>query len=289
MPDLWELNTITGASKSTVSKFLNGGLVKGNTAEAITQSAEFLIGQNRESLQADPVLTELESRPESETTAFITKGQKVCRAVLSFTEQDKEFSLITGPSGIGKSEIAKMYAKENDGVLMVEMKEAMTYGDILTMLLEVMGQSPSGSNYKKFCKLTDAAPAYRMLIVDEADLFCKGTVNSFLKKISIFRQIYESGLGVCLIGLNILEERLRESGETYIYSRFGYQRKLGGISPDELAAFWKQLGGKESDNLVEILRMSASRAWLRTLEKIYLRSKRVGVMSATALIFGGGR
>lgn len=82
----------------------------------------------------------------------------------------------------------------------------------------------------------------RFLIVDEADLLMGNrTRRNVLRLVEVFRQLYESGCGVVLVGLPVLHKALSAAGETYVFSRIGYLRQVGSPTDDFLAMYWKSL------------------------------------------------
>jgi DNA transposition AAA+ family ATPase len=221
------------------------------------------------------------------STTFMTSSQKMVLAVLHYTMDDHEFSIITGPSGVGKTHICQAFADTQPGVLYIKMVDGMSYGDIVDEMLEEFHVSFHGDVHRRFKRLIECLNENetRMLIVDEVDLFTKGSAASFLKKVSIFREIYEKGFPVVLVGLPALAKRLRESEERYIYSRIGYFRSIKAVDPGELMAFWQHLGGGTEPEVPDVIRQAGQKAYLRTIGKVFARSQLIGIRPAMGLIF----
>ncbi len=220
---------------------------------------------------------------------FLTSGQKQVLTILHYTLQDKEFAIVTGPSGVGKSYACREFCNKRPGCLYLKMIDGMSYGDVVDSLLEPFSVHVKGPIHRRFLRLIQVLKDndVKMVIADEADLFTKGSSATFLKKVSIFREIYEAGIGVMLVGLPDLEKKLRDSEERYIYSRIGYARKLKGIEPDELEQFWIHLGGPETNEVAKVIRHATCKAYLRTLKTIINRSKldNFTVVQACGLLF----
>ncbi len=276
-----------GVSKGSVGALFSGREVSDDVKGKILDAVQYLLMTAEVEKTGRPVAAGL---PEK-TSGFTSKSQQMALAVLDFCLEEREFSIITGASGVGKTFVVQRFAADHPGVLLVKMQDAMSYGDILSLMLSGMSLNCAGNNYTRLQKVTESIKRYDMLIVDEADLFVKGSKDAFLKKMGIFRECYEAGVAVALVGLPELEETLKVAGETYIYSRIGYNRRMK-VETEELSEFWKHLGGEIPDTgnvaraVADVMREAAHRAWFRTVEKIYLRSQRVGIPQAAELIFG---
>lgn len=223
----------------------------------------------------------------SDALAYLTNGQKTVLAVLHYTLEDSEFSIISGPAGVGKTYVCQYFATNRNDILYFKMIDGQSHGDIIDMMMAHFGIHQKGSIIRRFNKLVEALKVnkIRMVMADEVDLFTKGSKAAFLKKLSVFREIYELGISVILIGLPDLEKQLRETDEKYIISRIGYSRKIKDVGTSELMDFWTHLGGSVGDDATLAIRKATQCAWLRTLKKIYSRSQLVGVRQATSLIF----
>lgn len=283
-----------GISKGSISAYFRGGNLSRETIERIERGVRELTGRDpgkdvqdeRGELARETVFTLEKGEPEE--TEFYTRGQQAAGEILHLTLEDREFSILTGPSGIGKTHTIRRFAEVNDDVLVIRMYEHQNYSDILNMMLEMMGiKQAQGkvSNYKKMTKVLQGIRKYRLLVVDEADMLARGSDESFLKRLSIFRQVYEAGVGVCLVGLELLRDKLVDCGETYIFSRIGYQHCLSAPTAREMSDFWTFIGGEDTPEVADVLRLAASRAGFRTLQKISRSAGRVGLRQALGLIF----
>ncbi len=221
------------------------------------------------------------------TTTYLTSHQKMVLAVLHYTMDDHEFSIITGPSGVGKTYVCQHFTETQPGVRYIKMVDGMSYGDVVDEMLESFDIHMHGDVHRRFKRLLECLDEneIRMLIADEVDLFTKGSAASFLKKVSIFREIYETGIPVVMVGLPALEKKLRESEEKYIYSRIGYFRRIKSVDAGELRDFWQHLGGGTEPEVPDVIRQASQKAYLRTLQKVYARSQIIGIRQAMGLIF----
>ena len=268
-----QLAVLSGLSRSTVSKILSGKY-DNHTGKEHRDLLERIL--------SDKIAA------GRKTPSFMTGGQKLILAVLIYTLEDKEFSIITGPSGTGKSHACHQFTAENPRVMYYKMVDGMSAGDIIDMMLESLGSVVKGHVSHRFKRLLELIheEEVNMIIADEVDLFTKSTQASFLRKLSIFREIWETGIPVAIIGLPELEKQIRESEETYIYSRIGYSRRLKTVESKEMREFWKAIGGNpDEDGVTDAIRKASGNAWMRTMLKIYNRSKLVGVKAACNLIF----
>jgi len=223
---------------------------------------------------------------------FQTLDQQGMGAVLKFTLLDNEFSVIVGASGIGKTTTAKKFQNNHDGIMVYKVVEGASYGGILADLLHFYGQTPYGSNDDKRARLFDSVKRSkcRMLIVDEADLLVGDgkKKKSFLKKVSIFRELHEaSDVPIVMVGLEVFENELRNSRQTYVNSRIGYFFKFKQPVKDDYEEFWEKVLGLELSKGTKTLFSKASdRGCFRLLDKVGRRSKDLdSVETAIRIVF----
>lgn len=273
-----ELARISGKSPATVSQVLKGSY-KGRP-----EAAEEIL---------DSVQTHVAGLARSPQSEWTTEGQTLIQSLLAFTYEDAEFSVITGPSGIGKTHTLLAFARRNPGCLYIRCAEGMSPGDIIAFLCQALDLGgASGTILQRLRRCIEAMRSrqIRMVLVDEADLLVGDEANSrrILKKLSFFREINESGVGVALVGLESFEEALRRTGETYVMSRIGYFRKTKAVSPVELEHFWQSLGHCLDDDGRRALRIAPKAGFFRFLAKLSNRAKLLGgdVKGAMLLLFG---
>lgn len=149
------------------------------------------------------------------------------------------FELILGESGMGKTFLLEMTARELDGVY-VKARKSLSASAFMSLLLRAIGEKPSGNTDDKFEHFCEAIThsKTRLIIVDEADLFVKDNDLTFERKFELLREIYEYGkrnnLGIAVIavGLGVLKKRIDKLGG-YLQSRLTYSPEMV-LSRDEL-------------------------------------------------------
>ncbi len=270
-----EVARITGKSAATVSQVLSGKY-KGRPETCGEMAASL-----QEHFAAPAVIQDGKWR---------THGQTVIYSMLSLTYEDQEMSCITGPSGIGKTYTARTFATEREDVLYWRARDGMSVGDVLSSLLSEVGAPDHGTNTKKLFRLIEALKARQvcMVICDEADLLVnEQNKGRLMKKLVCFRELYEAGIAVVLLGLDSFELSLRNAGETYFLSRLGYFQKIDTVLIPELKEFWKGLGGNPEDAEGRLaLSLAPKRGALRFLFKVFRRATAMGsVKNALSLMF----
>ncbi len=201
---------------------------------------------------------------------FITDAQGRMLAVLEATLDDREFSLIVGPSGIGKTYTINQFIKGKEGVCLYKAQKIASAGEILKQLCVLLGLPYYSNNGAKLQRIKEFAKEnVAMFIVDEADLMVEDSEKRFLKKIEIFREISEV-TAVALVGLPTLDDAISRCAESYIYSRLGYYARLREPSPEELLRFAHLEGLKNAEKIVG---MAIHRGFFRFIKKVARRAK----------------
>ena len=224
---------ISGKSTGTVSQALSGKY-RGR-AEAISEIMEALAAHRKER----------EERREAAAAAWQTEGQGLIASVLGLTWATRGFSVVVGPSGIGKTHTALRFAEWRPDALYMRCSDGMCMGDVIDALLGLTGTPSHGSNSQRLRRAIRALADHgaRMVLVDEADLLVTdGSRPKILKKISVFREVKEAGIGVSLIGLESFDTALRAVGETYVTSRIDMLRRAVAPTMPELERYMSGLG-----------------------------------------------
>jgi|GEM_PF-873388 len=157
------------------------------------------------------------------------------------------FELILGESGMGKTFLLEMTARELGGVY-VKASKSLSASAFMSLLLRAIGEKPSGNTDDKFERFCEAIThsKTRLIIVDEADLFVKDNDLTFERKFELLREIYEYGkrykLGIAVIavGLGVLKKRIDKLGG-YLQSRLTYSPEMV-LSRDELIKIGQMSG-----------------------------------------------
>lgn len=266
---------ITGKSPATISQVIKGSYPRADMGE------EILAALASHELDTDSAVQ----------STWATEGQNLIQSLLSFTYEDRELSVITGPSGIGKTHTIKRFMQHNEACLYFRCADGMSAGDVVAGLLDELGVSMGGTNTQKIrrCVRAIKEQGIRLVLVDEADLLVSDDKNKrrILKKLSYFREINESGIGVALVGLESFEDALRAAGETYVLSRIGYYRRAPGVRMTELFAFWEMQGMETSEEARMAVNMAPRGGQLRFLKKLAALTKPLGgsVREALKLMF----
>ncbi len=266
---------IAGKSPSTISQILKG------TYPGRPEVAEEVL--------AAIVSHELETA-SSENPDWSTNGQQLIQSLLSFTYEDREFSVITGPSGIGKTHTIKRFMEKNPHCVYFRCTESMCASDVVTGLAEALGVTLTGSSTRMIrrCVQIMRDRDVRLVVIDEADLLVGDDKSKrrILKKLSYFREINEAGIGVAMVGLESFENAIRAAGETYVLSRIGYYRKATGTSIAELFEYWEHQGLTVDDDTRYAVNLAQKGGYLRLLKKLVVRVQQgFNVREALKLMF----
>ncbi|MEG1912777.1 MAG: AAA family ATPase [Cloacibacillus sp.] len=269
---------ITGKSASTVSQVLNGKYQ--GRPEVLDEMVAALdsFEENSEPAQLDG------------TVQWLTDGEKLINGMLTLTYQTCGFAALVGPSGIGKTYTSKLFAEHHQqDTAYIRCADGMCQGDVVNMLLDIVGLPAYGTKTQRMKRAITAMKesGIRMILVDEADLLVTdGSKPAILRKISVFREIKESGIGVAMIGLESFDNALRLVGETYVTSRLDYFRRVKDTAAEELAYFVAKLGiDPETPEARHAISLAPKRGSLRLISKFAQTANLIGLREALAVIF----
>lgn len=231
---LGELALESGKSKSCVSQVINGKYSgKSEVEDALRRFLEERVAQKGAEALPEVAPDGLEEKP-------LTPGQKQAWVLMDMVRRQHDFAVLVGASGVGKTWVVNRYG-HGYGADVYTARMSQSLGGLLGDLCRLWTLSSDGGNDAKMARLCEAAMG-RFLIVDEADLLMGNrTRRNVLRLVEVFRQLYESGCGVVLVGLPVLHKALSAAGETYVFSRIGYLRQVGSPTDDFLAMYWKSL------------------------------------------------
>lgn len=276
---LTEIASDLGVSKATVS-LVNQG--KYNGSSETKERIEKRLGRRSSATTAS---SSVQSRGDD--LPFETSGQRILRSLLQATLEDREFSLITGPSGVGKTHVAQRFVMTIPRAHYFKVQANLSTGGLTAVLCDLLQIHATGNNEQRLLRLKAAIRdgACELLVLDEADLFVnQRRPTEFIGKIEICRELFESGLAVALVGLPSLEEAIRSHTQSYIWSRLGYFAPLQAPHPDELYAFCQLCGLTGSSDQIT---WANRRGYFRLLKKIATRAHRVGETEAAGLVYLG--
>lgn len=208
--------------------------------------------------------------PGEGTAPALTPGQKQAWVLMDVIRRQSDFGILIGPSGVGKTWVAKKFAEET-GCGFHNSRLGQSLGGLLTSLCQLWRLPFTVTNDLKMERLCAAAKG-RTLIVDEADLMVAHRSRAFvLRLIEVFRLLYENGCGVVLIGLPSLHTAIADAGETYVVSRIGYQRRVESPTEAQLSATWRHLVAEYPDALEKtgpVVARARRSGYFRYLEKL---------------------
>ena len=221
---------------------------------------------------------------------FETLDQKVFMKGLEFALNDKEFSAISGPTGIGKTHVCKEFAYENEKVIYYKVVEGIGWKSTLGDISRLLARSEHGTCSDMMHNIMDAikTSGVKMLIIDEVEhLFKQNHRGRFLERIAFFREIHEyCGIGVVIVGLDILESELRYASKTYITNRIDCLMKGDPADVKDLREFWIKILGMPADTTAEAVFLKAKeRGNFRILVKLAEKAKAMGGRVDAALNF----
>lgn len=255
------LAQLSGKSTSTISQVMNGKYA--GRPEIISEIFDAVVGYE-ESLDDNGQLPG--------TIAWLTEGEKLINGILDLTYHTRGFSAVVGPSGIGKTYTSRLFEEAHPDVLYMRCADGMSMGDVINSLLESVQTPAYGTKTQKMRRCIQALrdKGIRMILVDEADLLVtEGSKPAILKKISVFREIKEAGIGVAMIGLEAFDDALRVVGETYVTSRIDYFRKVRDTAREELAYYLGLQGfDPETSEAQHAISLAPKRGSLRFLAKL---------------------
>lgn len=269
---------ITGKSASTVSQVLNGKYQ--GRPEVLDEMIAAL-----DTFEDDSEAVKLDG-----TVQWLTHGEQLINGMLTLTYQTCGFAALVGPSGIGKTFTSKLFAESHPlDTAYIRCADGMCQGDVVNMLLELVGLPAYGTKTQRMRRAIAALKdsGIKMIMVDEADLLVTdGSKPAILRKISVFREIKESGIGVAMIGLESFDNALRLVGETYVTSRLDYFRRIKDTATEELTYFISKLGiDPETPEARHAISLAPKRGSLRLITKFAQTANLIGLREALAVIF----
>lgn len=251
-----------GIGKSSVYAIING---------SYTGKAEI----------AEKVLNFIEEKyaasEEAKNSAFLTQKQRVFLKGLEFCYDDSELLVICGPSGIGKTFSAKKFASDHPGVVYYKVKEGFGWKNTLSEIAALFNRNEHGSSSDMMKNILAAikTSGCRMLIIDEIEhIFMDTRKNASLKRVAFFREIQEAcGVGVALIGLDVLESELRFAAKSYITNRIDCLLKGEPVDLQEMREFWEKVLKKSYSRTLEpVFEKAKISGNLRILKKLAKRA-----------------
>lgn len=257
LKEKFELCQAYGETLETVGKAIGkgggtvSGVINGKYASSKAELYETAIEAYLDRVLAANAPKKEPNAPKSEVW-LSTAQEKIRDRIFKMNGSNLSFfELILGESGMGKTFLLEMTAKELGGVY-VKARKSLSASAFMSLLLRAIGEKPSGNTddkFEAFCEAITQSKT-RLIIVDEADLFVKDNDLTFERKFELLREIYEYGkrnnLGIAVIavGLGVLKKRIDKLGG-YLQSRLTYSPEMV-LSRDELIKIG-QMNGIEGE------------------------------------------
>lgn len=245
LKEKFELCQAYGETLETIGKAIGkgggtvSGVINGKYASSKAELYETAIEAHLDRVLAANAEKKEAKTPKSEVW-LSTAQEKIRDRIFKMNGSNLSFfELILGESGMGKTFLLEMTARELDGVY-VKARKSLSASAFMSLLLRAIGEKPSGNTddkFEAFCEAITQSKT-RLIIVDEADLFVKDNDLTFERKFELLREIYEYGkrnnLGIAVIavGLGVLKKRIDKLGG-YLQSRLTYSPEMV-LSRDEL-------------------------------------------------------
>lgn len=266
---LTELARRLSCSKSKISMVLNG-----KYENAQNEAAEML------------------KRLSVTEAGFSTVEQQTIEAILSFCREDMELGLVVGISGMGKTHVCKKFESEHADVFRFQPTEFSTTRSLLRSMGDALGVKVYGTIEERLKKVIGAIrqKGYRLLIIDEADVLDdnkKG--SSVIRKFAVFRQMFEAGIGVVLVGLPGLDDAINRL-PGYIQNRISYFRKYDRISRESMRRYLEQMVPEaDEESTSEAIENAEANGGFRYLRMFAEKGKKIGYKSVLGIIWAGAR
>ncbi len=195
-----------GISASALSQWLDNKYT-GNV-ERINAAVQAFLQRQRERQQIPRF------QPVFVQTSVANKVWEVCR----LCHIEGEIGVVVGEAGVGKTEAAREYTRQNPDVLLIEADLGYTARSLFHELARKLGFIPSGTIHDVFEDVVDRLRgSQRLIIVDEAE-------HLPYRALELLRRVYDkAGIGIVLMGMPRLLANLRGHKGEYrqLYSRVG--------------------------------------------------------------------
>lgn len=252
------LSSISGEPASNITTLLKGNYPSPPAAKlAKLEDAIAAFGEQGES-QSDTAV------PFVETSVY-----KLVVAVCKRARAYRNFGILPGAVGIGKTRALKEVAASTPGAILIEADPDMLPDDLLRDILEALGQTtPNGNIYSASRSilfrtvLAALKGSTAILLVDEAD-HCKPATLEYLRRIRD-----KAGVGVVLAGNEGLDAKIfREHGPfSQIGSRAGLRPQvITGILDSDTADLCRAAWGEAATDAVIAAARKATKGSARML------------------------
>ena len=247
-----------GFAPSTLSPWLNGTYGAINTT--IDDNVRGFIDRQREITRFFPFV--------------MTSVAKRVFEVARIAHLDAEAGVCYGPSGVGKTEAVKEYARRNTDTILVEADLGHTAKALFSEIHQKLGMDGFGTVHGMFEDIVARLRGSgRLIIVDEAE-------HLPYKALELVRRVHDkAATGILLSGMPRLIHNLRGRRGEYaqLYSRIGIAVRLDALREDDTKKIL-EASMPHSNGLWGVFHRT-SQGNARTLRKLILRSRRVAELN----------
>lgn len=260
-----------GVSIATVSLYLKGGYA-GNVKE-LDDKVQAMIARHKDKV--------VEARYNAEFVRTFAARQGM--EVMKIAHVEGEINVIYGAAGLGKTQMLKQYARENSGVMLLELEPSCTPKVLLRKIGNAAGANIRGNNNEMFDSLVDKLKgSERVLLVDEAELLST-------RSLEFIRRLHDlTGIGVVLVGMPRLIVNLKGKNNelAQLFSRVGFACDLGNaLTNDDLAMLAESALGTDEFNEPLINACNGNARRLSKLIRGVVRSSEInGIRITTELV-----
>lgn len=160
-------------------------------------------------------------------TTAVTKVLQTAR----FCHIQGEIGVATGPAGAGKTRGAKLYARQNPDVILIEVLPYSTPKNVISEIHQAVGLSGQGTITTMTADVIDRLKdSERLLVIDEAE-------HLPYKALETVRRLHDlAGIGIMLVGMPRLITNLRGSQGQYrqLYSRIGIHAVIPDLAENDI-------------------------------------------------------
>lgn len=204
---------------------------------------------------------------------------KAVQQICGIAKDERKFAVITGDSGVGKTEAVHYFAQTQTEVAIIVCDKTMNINAMMIAIGRAVGENvqgmTTGSIYdRKEMIVNNLRREPKTIIIDEADL-----LN--YRELEIIRAIYDVGFcSLILIGLARLETIMskgRTLKENYaqIYSRVGIKRELKAPTKDDIKLILDQYGYQVGESFISQMKATIhEKGELRMLVNILENAKK---------------
>lgn len=242
-----------GVSPSAISQYLKDAY-KGDVPALEVRLREFLSIHTEREATAAPTSSQV-----VETRSML----EIC-AVLRRATLDRDMTMATGESGIGKTTALREYHRRNPTTILIEADPGYTARALSVELCEQLGLDTRGTIHDLLKRMiSKLSGSGRLIIIDEAE-------HLPLRCLELIRRVHDKAeVAVALVGMPRLKTNLQGDPNYFaqLYKRIGFHRPLASLTDKDVKALvTARIGAVDADVLSALRKACQSNA--RTLVKL---------------------